>query len=293
MQEYLEPVDDGLPMRESGPWVAEKLDYLKRYIDMFTISMHNKGWRALNYIDLFAGPGKCRVTSTGAICLGSPLLALKSPRPFTACFFVDTDPDAIAALRQRCRVLPCSTQVHFFDEDCNVVVERIVSEIAAGDHDHADEWPSLNLVFLDPEGLELRWDTMKTLARLRTDLIIHYPQQSLQRTLHRFSMRDDETLADTYFGSREWRDIYNRSLGRSTGVGIHWQLLDYYKTRLASLGYKDIRRDDETGYEPLIRNAQKNAPLYRLLCASKHELALKFWSEVTRRNVHGQRRMPL
>ena len=61
MEAYLEPQDDGLAMRESGDWVAEKLDYLERYIAIFENSMHGKPWRARNYIDLFAGPGKCFV----------------------------------------------------------------------------------------------------------------------------------------------------------------------------------------------------------------------------------------
>jgi hypothetical protein len=39
---YLEPVADDLPTRDSGAWVAEKLDYLERYIDVFETSMHKK-----------------------------------------------------------------------------------------------------------------------------------------------------------------------------------------------------------------------------------------------------------
>ena len=42
MEAYLRPEDDGLPMRPSGSWVAEKLDYLRRYVDMFTTSMRSK-----------------------------------------------------------------------------------------------------------------------------------------------------------------------------------------------------------------------------------------------------------
>ena len=44
MGSYLSPKDDGLPMRESGKWVAEKLDYLERYINIFETSMHQKQW---------------------------------------------------------------------------------------------------------------------------------------------------------------------------------------------------------------------------------------------------------
>jgi hypothetical protein len=57
---YLVPEDDGLPMRESGPWAQEKLDYLKRYIDVFETSMRQK-WASRNYVDLLSGPGKIRI----------------------------------------------------------------------------------------------------------------------------------------------------------------------------------------------------------------------------------------
>lgn len=45
----------------------------------------------------------------------------------------------------------------------------------------------------------------------------------------------------------------------------------------------------EVGDEPLMRNAQRNAPLYRLIFASKNPLGNEFWHKVTRRNVYGQR----
>ena len=67
--------------------------------------------------------------------------------------------------------------------------------------------------------------------------------------------------------------------------------MDYYKGKLISLGYKEVLSDDETGDEPLMRNSVRNAPLYRLLFASKHELGNEFWHKVTRRDVHGQQRL--
>ncbi len=41
MHSYMQPQEDGLPMRSSGPWVAEKLDYLERYINIFETSMRD------------------------------------------------------------------------------------------------------------------------------------------------------------------------------------------------------------------------------------------------------------
>jgi len=94
MKNYREPVEDGLLMRTSGPWAAEKLDYLKRYIEIFETSMHKK-WARRNFVDLFSGPGKCR-TDSGKIFLGSPLLALTTAHPFTDYFFADIDRPSIS-----------------------------------------------------------------------------------------------------------------------------------------------------------------------------------------------------
>jgi hypothetical protein len=57
------------------------------------------------------------------------------------------------------------------------------------------------------------------------------------------------------------------------------------------VGYQEVRRDDEVGDEPLMRNVKRKAPLYRLLFASKHPLGETFWRAITRRDVHGQARL--
>jgi len=42
MEDYLFPVDDGLPMRSAGLWAKAKLDYLARYIGVFETSMRQR-----------------------------------------------------------------------------------------------------------------------------------------------------------------------------------------------------------------------------------------------------------
>lgn len=291
--DYLEPQDDGLPMRPAGPWVAEKLDYLERYIDIFETSMHGKPWRKRHYIDLFAGPGKCRVSETGAVHLGSPLLALTTPHPFTDYSFVDMDRDNISALQQRCSISPLHDRVQCLVGDSNTIVQEIVDRIRRADEQSVPgQWSSLNLAFLDPEGLELRWETVETLAQARRmDLIIHYPQGGLNRNMGKALNEEKPTAVDLFFGGAEWRGIYGEWQSKQTRSGIHRLLMDHYKEKLRDLGYADAFRDDEVGDEPLMRNAKRKAPLYRLLFASKHRLGHEFWHKVTRRNVHGQARL--
>ena len=284
MYTYLQPTDDGLPMRPSGAWAAEKLDYLQRYIDVFETSMREK-WPVRYYIDLLAGPGKNHIRETGEILLGSPLLALTTRYPFTGYFFVDFDEDNTRALRERCRASAHSDQVNVFTGDCNTEIDQVLAQV------RPDASRSLNLGFLDSEGLELRWDTVAKLASLqRMDLIINYPQGGLNRVMPQAIQEEGETLVDSFFGGQDWRAIYHDWL-MSRSFNVHWRLLDLYKSKLQAAGYREVKRDDEVGDEPLMRTAKKNAPLYRLLFASKHVIGNQFWHAVTRRNVYGQMRL--
>jgi three-Cys-motif partner protein len=177
MPNYLAPEEDDLTTRDSGEWTEEKLDYLMRYIWVFETSMRAKPWRERHYIDLLAGPGKCRIERTSQILLGSPLIALTTEHPFTDYFFVDIDHENVEALRQRCSESTLAPTVTLKEGDCNIVVDEIVHHIRAVDNRRIEgAWPSLNLAFLDPEGFELRWDTIAKLASInRMDMVINFP----------------------------------------------------------------------------------------------------------------------
>ena len=285
MYDYLNNVDDGLAMRLAGPWAAVKLDYLRRYIDVFVTSMRNK-WTYRNYIDLLSGPGKNRVRDTGAVLLGSPLLALQAKFPFTGYYFIDLEKSNTSVLNKRCSASNLSNLVNIRTGDCNKLVDQVVKKLKP------TESGSLNLAFLDPEGMELHFDTIAKLASIkRMDLIINYPQSGLNRLMKNEYQTPDDNMVDLFFGTKEWRDIYSRYQEKRK-KGIHRELIDLYKAKLHRLGYGEVIGSDEIGLEePAIRHTKLNVTLYRLLFASKHELGEKFWSEVTKRDNYGQMRL--
>ena len=284
MYRYLEAKNDGLPTRSSGPWALEKLDYLKRYIEVFETSMRDK-WLVRNYVDLLAGPGKNDIREAQTVVLGSPLLALTATHPFTGYYFIDSDPRNTKALRSRCAASAERDRVHIDTGDCNDLVDDVVTELKR------TEQKSLNLAFLDPEGLELLWPTVAKLAGIRRmDLIINYPEGGLNRVMAKMYRDPEETIVDRFFGTDEWRSVYTH--WRQTRQGsVHRQLIDLYKRQFSALDYKEVLRADELGEEPLMRNVKRRAPLYRLLFASKHPLGQRFWHAVTRRDVYGQARL--
>ena len=291
MEKYLLPENDGLAVRPSGIWAKDKLFYLKKYISVFETSMRGKPWRRRIYIDLFSGSGKCIVEGSQEYFLGSPLISLTTEHPFTDYYFVDKDKVNIDSLRTRSAATPIpQNKIDFLVGDANQEVKDVVNKIQKIDNIYIpDTWPSLNLAFLDPEGLELEWKTVAELAKLkRMDLIIHYSQQGIKRMADRALESEKESVIDKFFGSKDWRKIYQAC--RDDATGIHRPLIDYYKSKLQELGYVEIKDSEDDWAEPLMKNSN-NAPLYRLLFASKNSLGVKFWKDVTKMDADGQLRL--
>jgi three-Cys-motif partner protein len=289
--EYIQPVDDGLPMRISGNWVAEKLFYVERYLNIFSNSMHKKPWSYKRYFDLFCGPGKCVTRETGCIYQGSPLLAVALKHPFSEYIYIDADISNIQTLNSRIDCAKVSHKINYQVGDSNLLIKPIIDyyaqedEVAKTHH----QWSSINTAFLDPEGLELEWTTIEQLASLGAmDLIINYSQSGITRNIETCFESNGDTILDKFFGDRQWRQIFGKQRARLHNVSqIHSQLIDHYRNNLIALGYVNVNSFNVSS--PLMTN-QTNAPLYRLLYASKDELGHYFWEEVTKKTYSGQRR---
>jgi three-Cys-motif partner protein len=285
MDKYLLPEDDGLPARTFGKWTTAKTDYLQRYVDLFETSMRGKPWCARCYIDLYSGAGKYQVEGQTGFHLGSPLIGITTKYPFTHYFFADISQENIDILKQRCE--PANQlRKNFYTGDANLLAHDIVNEIKSIERNRSKEkWASLNLAFLDPNGLELEWSTIETLASVnKMDLIIYYSQSGLTRNFENCINVEGDTDIDRFFGDRNWRDIYKTSHGKS--AGLHRKLIDHYKHKLSTLGYMDVK-DIEDGAEPLMKNS-KDEPLYRLIFASKHARGHDFWNKIIKKDAFGQ-----
>lgn len=270
---YLRNEEDGLPTRQSQDYAKDKLTILKGYLSRITTSMKDKDWRSLNYIDLEAGPGKNRFSPSGDIMLGSPLLALSTEHAFSNVFLVEMVNDEFQALKTRVDLSDRLSGAKLFHEDCNVAVDYIVEHISQLDREFLPgKWSSLNLAFLDPEGLELEWRTVEKLASLnRMDLIINFSTSGITRNAGSYVDRDEETIFDKFFGTREWRSIYQRTR-RQGSPAVRRELIDFYLGRLIAMGYVQTERQERE-----FKN-QRNVQIYTMIFASKHDLGIQFWN---------------
>jgi three-Cys-motif partner protein len=147
--------EDGLPARLTGKWVFDKKYYFERYLDIFTHGVGKKWNGQLAYADLFSGPGKSLIRETSEEIDGSPLIALRYD--FARYVFVDV-PEVIAVLRERLKGHPKCNSITFIEGDCNTVVDDIRAALPAN---------HLNLAFIDPTGLQIRFRTISKLVENR------------------------------------------------------------------------------------------------------------------------------
>lgn len=260
---------DSLPVQCVGAWSKDKHDILRRYLSA------SGGPRSkylppapggAAFIDLFAGPGRARVRSTGDVLDGSPLIALGQAVPFTKLVLCDADRENAEALRRR--VADARVPWRVVDRDCNASMDVVVAELP----EHG-----LNVALVDPYKLEsLRFATIGRLAAFkRMDLVVFFPVWEIKRNLalhHRLYTSYLNRALDT----DEWKPIVR-------GKGDVLKLVGVFQRQLQQrFGYTTARVRTAP-----IKN-ENNVPLYHLVFASKHPRGDVIWESITKRTAGGQ-----
>ena len=259
--------DDGLLIRDSGPWAKEKLYYVARYISIFNNGMKNR-WPLRGYIDLMAGPGRCIDRGSAEEFDGSPLLAVKAEPGFTRLVFVEADADAAAALAQR--IKNDSRRCAVVVSDCNQrsTIEEVRARID----------PSmLSLCFVDNLGLNVTFETIRMLVdgNRPIDLIFTFQVNDLTRNVETAMNSPEGERFDRFFGSKRWRDVIRRfERGETARSDRATALADFYGSQLGSIGYTQVEQ-----LHRIMKNT-KSAHLYLLLLASRHPKATEFFRKI-------------
>lgn len=262
----VKPASDGLDIRCVGIWSKDKHYYLKNYVGIFTQGMR-KIWPTMCYIDLFAGPGKCRVRDNEEEIDGSPLIALNARYPFSSFFFSDLNENVVNTLDQRIKNHPLYDKVDLLCGDANDQVAYVVEKVPTD---------ALCLSFIDPTGLDFDFVALEKLATRRVDLLLTFPtHMALGRNLPKF-LKTTHCKLDDVIGDSEWRRF-------KTEIDI----IAYYKKKLSLLGYQAVQGGDEI----LIRNPDRNSPLYSVIFASKHERGYDLFKKICMIDSSGQRQL--
>lgn len=263
-------VPDGLPVRAAGPWARDKLAIISAYSRRFTTAC--KSARGGTYADAFCGPGINRVDGTDEYLWGSAMLATRCEPAFDRLLLMDLSADNIRALRARVGTDP---RVRLHQGDANRDFVPMLAPIL--------DRPGPVFCVLDPQGIELRWNTVAALGRVRTHatrpelLILLSDRMGFMRLLPTAGEPSERTDYDmtVFFGNGEWRDIHvSKQRGEITPTEARERYATLYEDGLRSLGYRSVLRCD------VQRRGDSGGALYQLIFATEHEAGERIMSDI-------------
>lgn len=187
----------------------QKLRMLEKYLPAYTTALKFQRFK-LHYIDAFAGTGNCDIKvgpsdEDRVSILGSAQIAMKCLPPFHRMVFVEQNKrhvDALRAMTDRY----VGRAVDIFAGDANLELPRILRALDVR-HDRA-------VVFLDPYGMNLYWDTLVEVARTKlADVWYLFPLSGMYRQAARDAADIDEDKAAALtrmLGTDAWRTEFYR-----------------------------------------------------------------------------------
>ena len=258
-----------------GKWSENKLQLLEKYLTAYSIIMNRqkqKWLRSYHYIDAFAGSGKPKAKDEERFIAGSPLRALQCDPPFDNYWFIELSPWRVAKLQELKKQFPL-LKVDILECECNeLLCKKIITQVTYASKQRG-------LVFLDPYGLQVEWETVKALAKTNTfDVFVNFPLGAITRLLKRDEPPTGQTaeLSNKVLGRTDWiQAIYRRSpqlhlFGESVIVRdvirAEW-LARLYSDQIGNL-FPYVSK-------PVIMTNSKNSPLYALFLVSHNKTAVK------------------
>lgn len=257
--------DDGLPAEDVRVWVKEKHGQLCGYLNISSYARKKflgEGKGGAAYIDLFCGPGRCRVRETGEWLDGGAVAAWEASRakgtPFTHMIIGDRD---------EARLRACETRL--LRRGAPVVALAGPATETAFKARQRTPPHGLNFAFLDPYKIgALAFSIIEELTKIkRIDMLVHVSSMDLQRNLDSY-MAMSPSPFDAF--APGWREAI--SLDQSQRH-VRGDIVEYWRNLVASVGAtpsEDVRTIKGT----------RGQRLYWLLLAAQHSLAQKFWKEI-------------
>jgi len=266
--------DDGLPVEDVGPWAEDKHKLLRDYVQISSATRAkflppNKGGSA--YIDLFCGPGRCKIRGTSSFieggCVAAWQQSVRSGKPFSRIIIGDADADRLDAAHKRLKRLGAP------------VVALPVNTAAMSAPLALEAAPryGLNFAFLDPYKLEaldfLIFRELSTLRRI--DFLVHISTMDLTRNYDLY-LKQPSSPFDPF--APGWRNAVETSATQKRG---RIDVFDHWRSLVASVGAKSSE-------SVKLIHGTRGQRLYWLLLAAGHDLAQEFWSKINKDDAQGK-----
>jgi three-Cys-motif partner protein len=255
--------EKGLLVESVGPWAREKLKIVTDYIQASSAARRRYLASGAAYIDVFCGPGRSKIRTTGKLIDGSPIAAFKKAKaslaPFTAIHISDVNPQLLSSAERR--LIDLEAPVKTTPGPAGAAMPRIVQQLKTS---------GLHFAFLDPHNLgSLSFDLFERLAKLkRIDIIVHVSLSDLQRNVDRYTSEAHDQFDKFAPG---WRNHISSDMNQER---LRAEIIKYWSERVMMLGLPRAKHCE------LIRGT-RNQRLYWLIFLAKHNFAHALWVKIS------------
>lgn len=255
-----------------GYWSEIKLDIIKDYAQAYSQILSTKKLKHV-YIDAFAGAGQHISKETGGFIPGSPSIALNVQPSFNEYHFIDLNPLKVAELE---KIKGRRRDVFVYHGDCNqILLKDVFPRVRYEDYKRG-------LCLLDPYGLHLNWEVIKTAGQLKTiDMFLNFPVADINRNVV-WKNPDGVDPADIermnkYWGDESWKAVAYSTDGNLFGYP------EKEDNEVIAEGFK-LRLNRIAGFkyasEPLPMRNSNGATIYYLFFASQQKVANKIIKDI-------------
>jgi three-Cys-motif partner protein len=265
-----------------GDWTDEKLQPVKEYLSAYVQVLKNQPFEKIAYIDAFAGTGYRIIESPSKkpglftkeeeqqykkYVKGSAQVALEVEPPFDRYVFIELDADACKKLEDLKSAYPDKAdKIKIVNDDANVWLRE---KCNVEKEELRVFWrENRAVVFLDPFGMQVEWETIEAIARTRAiDLWVLFP---LGVAVNRMLTKTGEIPVgwrkrlNRIFGTDQWYGEFYRETKDLFGEEVNEKIVSlqqigkYYNERL-----KTVFPGVANNPKPLLNST--NVPIY-LLC---------------------------
>lgn len=240
-----------------GAWTRLKLDIVEQYLDAWHLVMSKQRFQRV-FVDAFAGSGKFQARNGAKPIPGSAAIALS--KPFDRFVFFEKNRRRATELHNLATRSGKHASCTVLQGDFNVRLPEVLDTLRRPN--------SRGVLFLDPYGLSVNWETMCSIAQCQTlDVWYLFSLSGLYRQAALQSDRMDagkEAKLDLLLGTHEWRtalytpdpqgDMFGHVRDNRTADALALQ--GYVHQRLQTI-FPMVA-------DPLVLRGPSNAPLFSL-----------------------------
>lgn len=272
-------VEHPRPRRRSwGYWTEAKLGLLERYLNAFTTATKHKSPRERIYLDAFAGEGRGVSRTTGGEFESSTRIALNvDDPPFSRLRFFELGRKANRLAAELAADFP-ERDFRVVAGDCNETIPQVLADLRAEDLAWAPTF-----AFLDPDGMELHWNTIATLAahkrdsRYKVELWVLFNTPGLMRVLTKNRTKlhpRQRRLATKLLGNDRWSAIQDLRIDNEIDpADAREEFVNLFRWQLESdLLYRWTHTLE-------IKN-MRGQPLYHMIFATDNEAGNKIMADL-------------